>query len=127
MMSLLSGRLFGEFSRCRVVADGAEGFLAEIVFDFAGIFFGDCAVYSESHEKFGKDLVATVHLLGDFHSRFGQGDETVFVHGNIAIFPQAFGGITDAGLGHAQVFGNVDGADVTVALLEHQHGFQIIF
>lgn len=32
----------------------------------------------------------------------------------------------DAGLRHAEMLRNIDGADVSRALLHHQHGFQVI-
>ena len=83
-------------------ADGAEGLGAQVVLDLAGV------------------------LAGDLHPLVGQMDEAAGVHGDIAVLPQALGGIADAGLGDAQLFGDVDGADVSVLFLEHEHCFKII-
>ena len=80
----------------------------------------------ELDQKLRQGHVPVQHAGGDGHARVRQGDEPLLVHGDIAALPQALGGVADAGLCHAQILRNVNGANVAMLLLHHQHGFQVI-
>lgn len=127
--SLCSGNvIYPEILFCPacVAADGLEGLLADVVLDFAGIGLGGLRVHTQMDQKPGQGLVPVQHAGGDGHPRLRQGDEPLLVHGDVPAFPQALGGVADAGLGHAQILRNVNGANVAMLLLHHQHGFQVI-
>ena len=90
--------------------------------DLAGVRLGGGGVHAQGHQETGQGVMPVQHTLGDGHAGGGQGDEPILVHGDVAVFPQAFGGVGDAGLRDAQVLRHVDGTDVAVLLLHHQHG-----
>lgn len=109
-----------------MAADGLESLLADVVLDFAGIGLGGLRVHPQMDQKPGQGLVPVQHAGGNGHACVRQGDEPLLVHGDIAALPQALGGVADAGLCHAQILRNVNGANVAMLLLHHQHGFQVI-
>ena len=41
------------------------------------------------------------------------------IHGDKTVFTETLGRVADAGLGYAEVVGNVNGADISVLLLHH--------
>ena len=92
----------------------------------AGVGLGGFRVHTQMDQKLRQGLVPVQHTGGDGHARVRQGDEPLLVHGDIAALPQALGGVADAGLCHAQILRNVNGANVAMLLLHHQHGFQVI-
>lgn len=110
-----------------VFAECFEGLFADVVLNFAGVLPCGFLVYAKTNQILGQQLMPGVHPLGDFHAGLGEGDVAVAVHGNIAALPQAFRGIADGGLGHAQLFRHIKRTDIAVLLLHHQHGFQIVF
>ena len=83
-------------------------------------------VDAQRHEKAGQRVVPVQHTGGNGHALLRQGNEAVLVHGDVTVLPQPLGGVGDAGLCDPQLVGNVDGADVPVLLLHHQHGLQIV-
>ena len=107
-------------------ADRVIGLLADVVLDLAGVLLGGFFVHTECNEKFRERVVAVEHLSGDGHAAVGQRDETVAVHLDIAVFAQTLGRIGHAGLCHAEVLRHVNGANVSVLELHHQHGLEII-
>ena len=108
-------------------ADGVEALHAKVVFDLTGVFPSDLRIDAKSDEQLRKEHVALIHAFGDLQSRREQQDHARGVEGDIAALPEALRGIADAGLGHAQFLCHVNGADVTPFLLQHEHGFQIVF
>ena len=110
-----------------MLPDGFEALLAQIVLEFAGVFPGGLGVHAESDQHRGQELVPLVHAFCDRRSLVRQGDETVAAHGDVAVFTQPLRGVADARLGDAELCGDVDGADIAMLLLHHQHGFQIVF
>ena len=108
-------------------ADGVKGLDAQVVFDLAGVLARGLRADAETDQQFGEEFVPLVDALGDLQARLQQHDHPRRVQADVAALAQALGGIADAGLGHAQLFRHVDGADVAALFLEHQHGFQIVF
>ena len=109
-----------------MAADGLKGLLADVVLHLAGVGLGGFRVHTQMDKKLRQGLVPVQHAGGDGHARVRQGDEPLLVHGDIAALPQALGGVADAGLCHAQILRNVNGTNVAMLLLHHQHGFQVI-
>ena len=109
-----------------VRAERVEGLLAHVVLHAAGILKRGLFVHAEGYQEAGKHPVPLQHTGRDLHAALAERDEAVLIHGNIAVFAQALGRIGDAGLGDAQLLGNVDGADIAMLLLHHQHRLEII-
>ena len=80
-----------------MLADGGEGLLAQVVLDLAGVPPGGVRADAQAHEELSEELVALVHALRDLESRRQQHDHARRVQGDIAAFPQALGGVADAG------------------------------
>ena len=97
------------------------------MFDLAGVLTRGFFVNTKMHEKRGKRLVALVNARSDGHAAVGQRDQAVPVHGDVTVETQAFGSVADARLGYVQFVGDIDGADISVLLPHHKHGFKIIF
>ena len=110
-----------------MIANRFEGLVADIVLDVASILVGNLLVHAQHNQKLGKHLVAVQDFMSDGHPGIGQRNQPIVVHFNIAVLPKPFGSVGNARLCHIQMFCNVNGANVTVLFLEHQHRFQIIF
>ena len=109
-----------------MLADRVVRLLADVVLNLARILLSGLFVHAEGDEKFCERVVAVEHLCCDRHAAVCQRDEAVAVHLDISIFAQSLGRVGDAGLRHAQLLCDVDGADIPVLLLHHQHGLQVI-
>ena len=109
-----------------VVADRLIGLLADVVLDLAGVLLRRFGVDAERDEKIRERVVPIEHFGGDGHAAVGQGDETVLVHFDVAVFAQTLGRIGDAGLCDPQMLRHIDRADIAALLFHHQHGLQIV-
>ena len=109
-----------------MAADGRKGLWADVMLDLAGIGLRRLLIHPQADKEIGEGMVAVQHFPGNGQPLGLQSDEARFVHGDIAALPQTLGGIADAGLGDAQMLRHVDGADIAVLLLHHQHGLQVI-
>ena len=107
--------------RLCVGTDGVKGLLTDVVLDLTGVCLRRSGVDAQRHQEFRQRVVPVQHTLGDGHTAGRQGDESVLVHRDIAVFPQPFGGVGHAGLCHAQMLGHVDGTNISMLLLHHQH------
>ena len=67
-----------------------------------------------------------VDALGNFQPLGQQGDEAHIIHFYVAVGTQLLHGDADAGLGHGQLLGDVDGTDAAVALMQNENGLQIV-
>ena len=92
----------------------------------AGICGGSFLRNAQLDKKVGQQLMTFVDLVGNGLAGRQQGDVTVAVHGNIAVFPQLFHGNADAGLADTQIIDHVDGSDRTEFLFQRQNRLQII-
>ena len=110
----------------RMPADRLKGLLAQVVLDLAGVLPGGLRAHAQAGQQLGKKLVPFVHALGDLPSRLQQYDHPRLIQRDISAFPQALGGIAHTGLGHTDFLRHVDGPDVAVLLLQHEHCLQIV-
>ena len=108
--------------------DCLKTFFADDMFDAAGI--SCCGVGRNSEDilqKTAEDAVALIDCLRLLPSFPGQQNQIVFIHRNITGRAQDAHGAADAGFGKRQFVCNVDGANRSVFLFQHQNGFQIVF
>lgn len=110
----------------RVGADGLERLFTDVVLYLARIRLRRLRVNAQRHQEAGQRLMPVQHTGRDGHAAVRQGDEPVLIHGDVAVLPQPLGGVGHTGLRHAQMLRHVDGADVSVLLLHHQHRLQIV-
>ena len=95
--------------------------------DLAGIFFRGLLIYAEIYEEAGEHFFACIYFACDLHARRSKLNKTVLVHGQITAFAKALYGIGNAGFCNSQVVGDIDGADISVLFLKHEHSFKIVF
>src|SRR5574344_2685180 len=100
-----------------VCAYGLKRLLAYVVLYFAGILFGRDIVYAKRYQEFCERLVPAKHVGGYFHAAVGKRYQPVGIHRYVAVLPEPFCGICDAGLCYAKILGNVYGADIAMLLL----------
>ena len=60
--------------------------------------------------------MAVIHSFRNFRTFFREGDQTLLIHGDVAVFPEIFRGVAHRRLGHAEMAGNIDGADIAQGL-----------
>ena len=77
----------------KLCADGVKGFLADVVFDFAGVGFGGFFINAKAFEKCGEHMVAFKSAGRNVHALGSQGDKTILIHGDVAVFAQALCGV----------------------------------
>ena len=96
------------------------------MFYFAGIRGSVLRGYAKLYQKLGQKLVPGVDTGGDFLPRRKQGNRAVRIHLNIPVFPQALHRHADAGLGKAQLMGDVNRIDNALFLPDHQDTLQVV-
>ena len=99
-----------------MVLDGPEAFGADHMFNAACILHCCLFIHAKVHEPLGKHGVAFIHGLGDFFSYAAEGDMALVIHEDITVFTQILHGHADAGFGKCQLVGDVDRADIGVAV-----------
>ena len=105
-----------------------EGYRTDDMLDAAGILFRNVCRYIENlRQESRQRLVPVQHGSGFFQTVFRQYDPTVGLHDDITVIFQDTHGTGYAGFGKIHFRGDVDRADVAVALLQDQDSFQIIF
>ena len=109
-----------------MLPDFLKALLADHMFDAAGVGGGGFPIDPQKDQPVGQQGVPLIHPLRDFPALVRQQQEIPVGHLHIAVFPQLLHGHADAGLGKAQLHGDIDGTHPALALLEHQDGFQII-
>ena len=68
-----------------MLADGCEGFFAQIVFDLAGVLPRGLFVDADADEKLRQRLVPGIDPVCDLHAAFGQCNQPVAIHGDKAV------------------------------------------
>ena len=111
----------------KMVLDGMEGFIADDVLNFAGIFCGNLTADTKAGEKTGKDGMTLEDLLCHIVAFISQRKETVTVYGKITALLQQADGSADAGFGVAHVLSHINAANVGTFLGEQVNGFQVHF
>ena len=67
-----------------------------------------------------------IDFLRNGHAGGQQGNKSISVHFNVAIFPKILHRHADAGLGKLQLVGNINGPDRPLPLFQHQDRLQIV-
>ena len=83
---------------CKMPFDDVEGRIADIVFDFAGIFGGGFRVHTQTQQHLRKNRMPLVDFGGNLLAFPGQAEEAMFVYLDISAFTQSFHGTADAWL-----------------------------
>ena len=110
----------------RVRADGVIGLLADVVLDLAGVLLRGPGVHAEGDEEGSERFVAVEHFGGDGHAGLRERDESILIHRDVPALLETARGVGDARLCHAEVLRHVNGANVSVLELHHQHGLEIV-
>ena len=108
--------------------NAGEGYGTDDMFDPAGIFFRDVRGNMQDFRKEDRERFMSVQNRGRlFQAVFRQHNPPVWLHNDITAFFQDTHGTGYAGLGKIHFRGDIDGADVTVTLLQYQYRLQVVF
>lgn len=108
-------------------ADGFKGFGTEHVLHTACVFGSNLRRNAKGGQPAGEQPVALIDALCDFPPGWEQGNIAVFIHIDIAIFPQISHGDAHAWLGEFHLVCNIDGAQIPQTLFQDENCFQIVF
>lgn len=106
--------------------DCLEAFLADNMFDAAGILGGNLGVHTQTGKPFGQKLMAFIDHFGNLLAALRQINKAFFGHGYMILLPQIFHGHTDAGLLKTQLLRYIHGAHHRFAFAQYQNCLQII-
>ena len=81
---------------------------------------------SDYEVKVATSAYYAVNVNKTLYAAVGQRYKPVYIHCDVAVFPQTLGGIGNARLGHAQIFGNVYGANVTAPVFHYKHSLKVV-
>ena len=91
--------------------DGLEAFLADDMFNAAGVIIGDILWDAEGFQNFGDHFVTFIDHLGNGPSFIGQINITGVGHGDLLFLPQILHGDAHAGLLEIQFVGHIHGTN----------------
>lgn len=111
----------------KTIAERFESLVADVVLNLACVIFGNFRINTQCDEIVSKLLVTGIDLVCDLQTLLCYGDKPGTVHLNIAFFTETLHCITYTGLCNTEKFRNINRTDITVLLLENEHGFEIIF
>ena len=103
--------------------DLLKGLFAQVMLDLAGVFCCGLLVDAQRDEKAGQHFVPFIYIGCNLKTGRREGDETVFIHFDIAVFAQLLHCHADTGFGVVHLCGDVDGADLFGAFFQDQYGF----
>ena len=108
--------------------DAGEGYGTDDMLDPAGIFFRGVRGNVQDVGQENSQRFMPVQNRGRFFQAvFRQHDPPVGLHNNITAFFQDTHGTGYAGLGKIHFRCDINGTDVTVALLQYQYRLQVVF
>ena len=96
-----------------------EGLLADDMFDAAGVLCGGMLADAKGDKVAGQQLVALESALGNGSSGIGQVQVAVVIHDDKAVLTELLHSVADARLGESQLVGDVDRANVALALSKY--------
>ena len=98
--------------------NAGKGYLADNMFDAAGVFFRNIVGYMKDvGEKYGQCFMPVQYGSGFFQAVFGKYDAPVRLHDDIPVLFQDAHCPGYAGFGKIHFGGNINRADVSVTLL----------
>ena len=110
-----------------MLLDLSERSLADIVFDPAGIFCRRFFVNTQFDQRFRKNTVTLVDAFCCFGTFFSKEDLTVFGENDQFFVFQYAHGTAYAWLGKIHLARDIDGMHISLAFLNDQDRFQIVF
>ena len=87
--------------------------------DAAGILSSNSGIHTDGSQPVRKKCVTFIDFLCNFPPLIQQGDVAFLVHFNIFPIAEILHSYADAGLGHTQIVGNINGTDNAVLFLQH--------
>ena len=103
--------LQNRYKLLRMALECLKRFIADVVFDAAGIVGGNFGINTERSEQGGDHAVAFINFICDFHAGFGQSQRTITRHQDIAALFEQTDGTTDTRFGNAHVLADIHGTD----------------
>ena len=104
-----------------------EGFVAQVVLDFAGVVQGDFLTDAEAHEKLAEDGVALVDMGRDFFAFRGQVDVVILIDGDQPVFAHLAQDDGNRRAGIGKIRADINGVNLVLLLRENVDRFQIVF
>lgn len=118
--------MFYDLHLVKVFFEAVECFLAEMVFDLAGVF--DCCFLrnAQPHEHFAQYCVAFIHLGSYLGSLIGEEYVTVFIARDISVGFQLFHGNAYAWFRETEIINYIYSPDIAFLLSYDKYSLEII-